>query len=198
LTVTAEGHRREWQKLRRARRILVLGSPGSGKTHVTLGLSRALGIAAVHLDAHFWRPGWVSTPEPEWTARVSALAAEPAWVMDGTYERSLALRLPRAEAIVLINENRLACLWRVFTRRFFTDQATRPDAPPGQTLDRAFLRYILRYPWKTAPVVSAELRAHGSHAQCVTLDGGRDVRRFLRDLEAPFPPVTDTRHAAGE
>ena len=50
--------------------------------------------------------------------------SRPSWVMDGTYEASLDLRLPAAEAIVYIQSSRWTCLWRVVTRRLLSRWAT--------------------------------------------------------------------------
>src|SRR5262252_10612002 len=71
-----------------ARRILVLGSPGAGKTLLATSLCRHLGLQLVRLDDFFWKPGPVRLPTDEWRTRVAQLAARPSWVMDGTYEAS--------------------------------------------------------------------------------------------------------------
>jgi ATP-dependent protease HslVU (ClpYQ) ATPase subunit len=38
------------------RRILILGPSGSGKSTVGKRISKVLGIPAVHLDMHYWKP----------------------------------------------------------------------------------------------------------------------------------------------
>jgi adenylate kinase family enzyme len=73
-------------------RVLVIGGPGAGKSTLAARLGAALGLPVVHLDAHFWRPGWQESPRPEWAARVAELAAAERWVMDGHYAGTLAVR----------------------------------------------------------------------------------------------------------
>jgi len=168
------------ERLARAARVLVLGPPGSGKTRFADRLGAALKLDVVHLDAHFWGPGWVPTPAEAWRRRVDELAREPAWIMDGTYERSLDLRVPAADAVVLIDCSRAGSLWRVIKRKL-ADSPSRKDAPPGQPIDRAFLRYIWRYPKDTQPLVDASLAG----ADCFTLrlHGPRAGRRLIEELE---------------
>jgi adenylate kinase family enzyme len=81
------------------RRVLVIGSGGAGKSTFSVALGKRLELPVIHLDAHFWRPGWVETPKPEWRERVAQLAARDAWVMDGNYGGHVApapggVRLP--------------------------------------------------------------------------------------------------------
>lgn len=167
-----------------AHRILVLGSPGAGKTRLTRSLARRLDLPVIHLDAEFWRPGWLATPAPEWVARLKTLAAGPAWIMDGTYERSLPVRLPRTEVAVVLEAGRAVCLVRVVWRTLLSGVRNRPDAPPGQPLDQDFLRYIWRYPRESAPLVEAHLAEFGAHAHVIRLHRDKGVRRLCRALDA--------------
>jgi adenylate kinase family enzyme len=41
------------------KRILVLGSSGSGKYTFSRQLGERLGIEAISLDSHFWEPHWI-------------------------------------------------------------------------------------------------------------------------------------------
>lgn len=168
------------ERLREARRILVVGPSGSGKTHLALRLGELLDLPLVHLDAHRWRPGWTALPDLEWRAAVVELLEQPAWIMDGTYESTLGLRVPAAEAVVMLERSRVLCLLGVLRRRLF-GRHRRADAPPGERLDRAFLRYVWRYPVETRPVLLAHLRAHEGNT-LVVLEGRRQARRLVRNL----------------
>ena len=64
-------------------RILIIGSGGAGKSTLAVELGRLLGLPVVHLDAEFWRPGWVQTPDEEWHCRMSELVQFDRWLMDG-------------------------------------------------------------------------------------------------------------------
>ena len=166
-----------------ARRILVLGPCGSGKTYLTRQLSRILGLPAVHLDRHFWHPGWISTPQPEWRRVVGSLIEQPDWIMDGTYESTLDLRIPAAQAIVMVDRPRWCCLWGVVSRSLRYRNKPRPDAPSGQPIDRAYLRYIWRYPAQTDTLVRELIDTHGSQLPVVRLDDRKCTELFIKSLQ---------------
>jgi len=167
--------------VRRARRILVLGSPGAGKTFLSAFLAQHLGLDLIRLDDHFWKPGPVRLPTAEWRARVVTLVGGHAWVMDGTYEASLDLRLPVADAVIFIRRSRWLCLWRVVGRRLRALFQPHGDSSPGHALTSFFLRYVFRFPTSTAPEVFRLIAAHGKPT--IVLDGAREVARLIDRLE---------------
>jgi adenylate kinase family enzyme len=65
------------------RRVLVVGCAGAGKTTFSRRLAAKLKLPAIHLDFHFWRPGWQAPKRQDWRDRLTALAAMPDWVMEG-------------------------------------------------------------------------------------------------------------------
>jgi len=96
------------------RRILVPGSGGSGKTTPTLRIAEATGHPVLHLDSHFWRPGWVAAPDVEWRATVAALVERPSWVMDGNYGGTLLARLEAVadtKQVVILGSPREVTTW---------------------------------------------------------------------------------------
>jgi adenylate kinase family enzyme len=166
-----------------AKRILVLGPCGSGKTCLTRELSRILDLPAIHLDASFWHPGWISTPQPEWRRVVSSLIEQDSWIMDGTYESTLDLRIPAAEAIIMLNRPRWSCLWGVIRRSLIYRNKPRPDAPPDQPIDLAYLRYIWKYPVRTDTLVRELIDKHGSHLPVIRLEKRENIELLLSVMQ---------------
>jgi adenylate kinase family enzyme len=167
-----------------SKRILVLGPCGSGKTYFTRRLSRVLGLPAIHLDAIFWRPGQISTPQPEWRGVVSSLIRQDSWIMDGTYESTLDLRIPAADAIIMIRRPRLVCLWGVLRRSLMYRNKTRPDAPAGYPIDLAYLRYLWKYPVRTDNLVRELVGKYGPQIPVIRLDKQDRIESLMSDLQA--------------
>ncbi|MEJ8630526.1 hypothetical protein P0F65_12995 [Sphingomonas sp. I4] len=87
---------------------MVMGPPGSGKSTLARMLGERLGLPVHHADALFHDPGWVARPREDFIADMVAIAAQPAWVIDGNYSGAhygpaIADRLARAERIILLD-----------------------------------------------------------------------------------------------
>ena len=101
----------------------------------------------IHLDRHYWRPGWVEPGRESWHAEVAELVARPRWVIDGNYGQTLALRLAAADTAVFLDFPTALCLARVLRRQLGSLGRTREDMAPGcpERFDPAFLLYVWRY-----------------------------------------------------
>ena len=58
------------QPIELGRRIVIWGVTGSGKTTLARELAERLGVPHIQLDAIFWKPNWVETPDEEFRAKV--------------------------------------------------------------------------------------------------------------------------------
>jgi adenylate kinase family enzyme len=97
-------------------RVIVSGMAGAGKSTFARHLAAATGLPVIHLDYHFWRPGWVPPPEAEWRALQAGLLAGERWICDGNYLETLALRLARADTVVYLDTPWWVCAARAFVR----------------------------------------------------------------------------------
>jgi len=174
----------------RSRRILVLGSSGAGKSHLTRDLSRILGIEAIHLDDHFWQPNGQPRGEREWRETVKELAARESWIMDGTYERSLDLRMPRADAIILLECASELCLERVLQREGWITRPLGKNRSGGSSrqIDRNHVQYVTQYAWVTRPIVLEHVERYGRDKTVVVVQAPEAVDSFLVGV-ASRPPA---------
>jgi len=165
-------------------RVLVIGISGAGKSTFSRALANTTGLPLIHLDKEFWQPGWVQTPRQEWRERVAELAAGERWIMDGNYDSSLDLRLPRADTVLWFDYPMLRCLRRAMWRAVTTYGRVRPDMAEGcaERIDLEFLRYIWTFNAKQRPRVVAALARFGGHVDPVVFRRDGEAARFLSAL----------------
>lgn len=171
------------------RKVLVIGCSGSGKSTLARRLGARLKLEVIHLDAHYWRAGWVETPKDEWSVRVDELLARDAWVMDGNYSGTLPARLAACDTVVFLDVPRARCLWRVIGRTVKYRNTRRPDMAEGcrERLDLGyieFLRWVWGYPHRTRPEVLRLLAEHEASKRVFRLRTSREVEEFLSACDA--------------
>jgi adenylate kinase family enzyme len=168
-------------------RIMVVGNAGAGKSTFARRLGGKLALPVIHLDSHFWRPGW-QVPEPTaWRQQLSALASAPAWVMDGNYINTFDIRMPRADSLVWLDHPRSVCMRRVLMRTITGYGRTRSDLAVDcpDRFDVAFLRYVWNFPVKQRPRLAAGIAQFGNHLRVIRLACDRDAENFLTAPRAP-------------
>jgi adenylate kinase family enzyme len=165
------------------RRIAVLGCSGSGKSRLSRALGERLDLPVIHLDAQFWRPGWVQTPVEEWEARQESLFAGDSWVADGNFHATLAWRLARADTVVHLDFPRYQCFRGVLMRLVRQWGQVREDMGAGcpEGVDFKFLRWVWNFRRDVRPEV---LRMLGDFkGRVISLHSRSEVAAFLRQVE---------------
>jgi adenylate kinase family enzyme len=172
-------------------RVLLIGPGGAGKSTLAREIGTARALPVIHLDALYWRDGWVPTPDEAWEVIVRALVARPAWVLDGNFGGTLPLRLAACDTVIYLDQSPWRCTARVVRRWVTYRGRSRPDMAPGcpERPSAEFLRWIWRYRATRRPRVLAALAAARANGKTVhVLRSPRDVRGFLASLGSHAPP----------
>jgi hypothetical protein len=99
-----------------ARRVLIYGVTGSGKTTLAKKLSELTSLPWYSVDDMTWEPGWVEVANDEQRRRISEICARPGWILDTAYGRWRDVPLSRAELIVALDYPRWVSLQRLLRR----------------------------------------------------------------------------------
>ncbi|MDC9588423.1 hypothetical protein PSI23_03600 [Xenorhabdus sp. XENO-10] len=128
-------------------RILVIGSPGAGKSTFAKKLSQICSIPLYHLDQEYWQEGWTAPSAEEWQQKLCSLTNQSEWIIDGNYGSSLSQRLEKADTVIHLYMPTYICLFQVLKRILKWYRKQRPDMASGcyEKMDLNFLRQIIKY-----------------------------------------------------
>jgi adenylate kinase family enzyme len=163
----------------RVERVAVVGPGGAGKSTFARELGRRTGLPVIHLDEHYWRPGWVEPPKEDWRARQERLVAGDRWIVDGNYGGTFDVRFARADTVVILDRAPPVCVAAALRRSLRHRGRAVQAAGCPEHLDPRFLRWIWRYRKDSRPRLDAALARHADRLEVVRLASRRAMRDFL-------------------
>jgi adenylate kinase family enzyme len=166
------------------KKIVIIGSPGAGKSFFARQLGEILNIEAIHLDRYFWQPKWKEKPEELRRQIMQKLVAKDQWIIEGSYLDTSYIRLRAADTIIFLDIPNWLCLWRVINRYFKYHRESRPDLPEGcpEKLRLHYLLKILSFPFFKRKELYRWLIKFEHEKRVYTFHSNRDIERFLHGV----------------
>jgi adenylate kinase family enzyme len=167
-------------------RIAIIGPSATGKSTLARRLGSLLGIPVYHLDALYWRPAWVATPDDEWDATLQRIVAADRWIVDGNFTASIQRRLEAADTVIFLDLPRRVSLLAVVRRRIQQLWRLPPGVAEGcrPMFNLRLFRWIWTFPKDHRQAFLQMLERQPPEKQVLILRSRRDVRRLVASVEA--------------
>ncbi len=168
-------------------KVLVIGSPGAGKSTLSTRLGKLLNLPVIHLDSHFWQPGWVETDRDIWRQKVTGLVSGDRWIIDGDYGRTFDIRFPAADTIIFLDFPTIVCLWRIIYRAISGIRRQRPDMAPGcpEKVDFEFIAWVWNFRKRYRPRDIEYIERYSAKKQIIILKNNFQTDAFLESIAKP-------------
>lgn len=136
-------------------RILVVGSPGAGKSTFSKELAKITGLPLYHLDKLYWKENWEKPSHDEWEKILDEVIELDSWIIDGNYASTMEKRIARATIVYFLDYSRYLCVKSVLKRIKIYNNTQRDDITNGciEKYDREFLQWVWDFPIKYRPVL---------------------------------------------
>jgi len=167
----------------------VVGTSGSGKSTFARLLASKLELPVIEMDALYWDRNWSEPSDEVFFTRLRAALAQPRWVLDGNYDRTLPIKWQAATTVIWLDyslpRTLLQSLQRALLRAW-----TKTELWPG-TGNRESFRMTF---FSKKSVLLWSLRSHArlraryrerlhdpafAHIKFYRLRSPSDARRFL-------------------
>jgi adenylate kinase family enzyme len=169
------------------KRVVVIGSGGSGKSTFSQRLGDATSLPVIHLDQLFWKPNWTKTPADKWEQIVRRETGKPEWIMDGNFGGTRELRMRAADTIIFLDLPRWVCMYRILKRTLIHRNRTRPDMAEGcnERFDWEFIWWVWNYRKDSRKRALRELEAQ-TGKEIIVLKTRREVAEFLDKMRLQY------------
>ena len=163
------------------KKIIIIGSCGSGKSTFAKALSKKLNLPLIGLDQCYWKHGWVRPEREEWRKRVSELVKGENWIMEGNYQSTFDIRFPASDTIIVLNINRFICFWRIWKRRILKNRTDKLDSC-DEKIDFELMKWVLwDYPTRGKKQINGFLSQY-SDKDIIIIRKSKDLKRFMSNF----------------
>lgn len=133
------------------KRVVVIGSPGSGKSVLSVKLHEKTGLPLVHLDNIWWKPDRTHITREAFDERLLEILQTDEWIIDGSYSRTFEPRIAACDTVIFLDYDTDVCMQGITERV----GQVRPDIPwTEQTLDPELVELVKTYRERNHPKLS--------------------------------------------
>ena len=136
-------------------KILIIGSPGSGKSTFARALRDLTDLPLFHLDMLYWNADKTTVSRDLFDERLQAVLEQEKWIIDGNFSRTMEWRLSLCDKVFFLDLPSEICLESVRGRI----GTQRTDLPWLETEEDAeFMDYIRSFPIEQKPKILSLLQ----------------------------------------
>ncbi len=173
------------------RRVVVIGTTGSGKTTLARDLAHARGVPHVEMDAYRHGPNWTETPDDEFRLLLDHALRGHRWVADGNYSVAQSVVWTRATAIVWLDYTFGLVFWRLLLRTLRRGilRETLWNGNKENLFSHFFTRnslfwWAVKSHWRRRRTLPQALaQPQYTHLQLVRLRSAREAARWLAGIQ---------------
>lgn len=173
------------------KKIIIIGSPGSGKTTFSKELSKRIGIPLYHLDDLYWHEDWNPTPEDEWIETIKELVKTEEYIIDGNYADTLEIRLEFSDTVIFLDTSLFLCLIRIL-KRTVNNKLKRNVILPKRIREAsyyreqkaseglfAFLIFVIKFHLFTKPRIYRLINDYSNFKEIIIVKNKRQINDIL-------------------
>ena len=155
--------------LKHMKKVILIGSPGSGKSYLTKFLKDRTTLPVYHLDKLYWYGSWNHISREELIKKQDEIMENEEWLIDGHFQLTLENRIKNADTIIHFNLNGKTCVNGVKHRiKHFPIRDDMPTTCVETELDPAFEKCMLNFKKEKNKEIFALMKKYPSNVLTIT------------------------------
>ena len=162
------------------KKVVVIGSPGAGKSVFSRKLEKVTGLPLYHLDMLYHNEDGTHITREELIEKLSEIFKEDKWIIDGNYQKTLELRIQQCDTVFLLDFPTDICIEGAQARI-----GTKRDDLPWieKELDESFKKCIMDFSKEKLPQIYEILSKYIDKKKIIIFKSREDADKYIDDIE---------------
>ena len=158
-------------------KIIVIGSPGAGKSVFSRKLRDITNLPLYHLDMLYHKADGTHIFKEELEDKLRKIFKEDNWILDGNYQRTLEMRLKECDTVFLLDFPTEVCLEGAKSRV----GKKRVDMPwVEEKLDANFKQRIIDFANEKLPQIYELLNKYKNNTNIIIFKSREEADNYIR------------------
>lgn len=158
-------------------KIMIIGSPGAGKSTFARKLRDATKLPLYYLDMIWHKPDQTNISREEFDTQLNEIIKRDKWIIDGNYQRTLEVRLRECDTVFLMDFPLEICLLGAQSRI----GKKHEDLPWVESeFDEEFKQSIIDFPKNQLPQIYELLEKYKENKEIIIFKSRKEADDYLK------------------
>ena len=159
-------------------KIIVIGSPGAGKSVFSQKLKDITNLPLYHLDMLYHKEDGTHISKEELEDKLREILKNNTWIIDGNYQRTLEMRLKECDTVFLLDFPTEVCLEGAESRV----GKKRDDMPwAEEKLNEEFKQFIIDFANEKLPQIYQLLDKYKDNLNIIIFKSREETDEYIRN-----------------
>lgn len=160
-------------------KVIIIGSPGSGKSTFARKLRDITDIPLYYLDMIWHKPDRTNISQEEFDTQLNDILQKDRWIIDGNYQRTLETRLEKCDTVFLMDFPIDVCLSGAESRI----GKKREDLPwIEHEFDEEFRQWIIDFPENRLTQIYQKIEKYRHNKDIIIFKSRKEADEYLDSL----------------